>query len=224
MKEPNIKLELKQVERKFSTADGVVAAVDGVDLQICQGSFNVIRGASGCGKTTLLLMAGALMQPSGGTVEFAGTDPYLLSKDRRSGFRAENIGFVFQQFNLIPYLSVIENVMAATLSLPDGVGKEEYARTLLAKLNMETRLNHLPSKLSTGEQQRTALARAMINRPKLILADEPTGNLDPENGDIVLQTLKDFTQSGGMVLMVTHDRRAEDFADVVHKMEKGKFI
>jgi putative ABC transport system ATP-binding protein len=131
---------------------------------------------------------------------------------------------VFQQFNLIPYLSVIENVMAATLSLPAEAEREEYARTLLTKLNMKSRLNHLPAKLSTGEQQRTALARALINRPGLILADEPTGNLDPENGDIVLQTLKDFTESGGMVLMVTHDRRAEEFADVVHRMESGKFV
>jgi len=206
----------------FNTPEGELHAVDSVDLSMDAGQFMVIQGASGCGKTTLMLMAGALLKPTSGTVQLAGVNPYALSTDRRAGFRANYIGFVFQQFHLIPYLSVLDNVLAATLAAPDS-GAEVRARKLLVDLKMESRLQHVPAKLSTGEQQRTALARAMINRPTMIFADEPTGNLDPENGEIVLQTLKKFTESGGMVLMVTHDRHAASYGDVVKRMDGGKF-
>jgi ABC-type lipoprotein export system ATPase subunit len=224
--EKEIGLNLRGIEQVFRGRDGAVQAVGGVDLRLKPGDFTVVRGASGCGKTTLLLMAGALLRPTAGVVELAGQDVYSLSGEARAAFRARRIGFVFQQFYLIPYLSVLENVLAVELADSGGTGDElrNRALALLTDLQMGARLRHVPGELSTGEQQRTALARAMVGEPALILADEPTGNLDPENGDIVLSRLRKFADEGGMVLMVTHDERAERYAGSVIKMEEGRLL
>lgn len=219
-------LRLSGVTQVFDGRDGAVQAVDGVDLQLAAGDFTVVRGASGCGKTTLLLMAGGLLRPTAGEVTLAGQNLYALSGESRARFRASRIGFVFQQFYLIPYLSVLENVLAATLAVGGvpGDDRESRARELLDNLQLGARLGHVPAELSTGEQQRVALARALLNAPALILADEPTGNLDEKNGAIVLESLRSFAASGGMVLMVTHDARAERYASCVRQMVQGRLV
>jgi len=171
-----------------------------------------VRGASGSGKTTLLLTIGALQTPDAGKVNIDGTNPYILTPEARAHFRAENIGFVFQQFHLLPYLTVLENVLTANLVVKKTNAKEE-ALNLLQHLNLKHRLTHLPSELSVGERQRVALARAVLNRPKLLLADEPTGNLDAENSSVILDYFKKYAAKGNYVLMVSHDEQAAITAD-----------
>ena len=166
------------------------------------------------GATTLLLIAGALLAPDRGRVELDGIDPYELSSDKRASFRAGKIGFVFQQFQLIPYLSVIENIMLSRLVVPDQ-SAEGRAEELLKKFELEHRRRHLPSELSIGERQRTAMARALLHSPSLLLADEPTGNLDHENRQHVLDALRSFAESGHHVIMVTHSDEAAGQADRV---------
>jgi ABC-type lipoprotein export system ATPase subunit len=150
-----------------------------------------------------------------------GTDPYSLSPGGRNAFRAGNIGFVFQEFHLIPYLTVLENILAASLASPRPDAGER-ARELVARFNLQKRMGHTPSQLSTGECQRSAMARALLNEPKLLLADEPTGNLDSDNAETVLKGLREFAEEGGGVLLVTHDREAAAHADRVLHMRDGK--
>ncbi|MGH7201694.1 MAG: ABC transporter ATP-binding protein, partial [Planctomycetaceae bacterium] len=195
--------------------------VRNVSVSVNAGQFLAVQGPSGCGKTTLLLMAGGLLAPDAGTVLVGGTNPYELSPNRRATFRAEKIGFVFQQFHLVPYLSVFENVLAPSIAL-DRSNAPARAKELVAHFGLEHRLHHVPGQLSTGERQRTALARALLNEPKLLLADEPTGNLDPDNATIVLEHMKEFARSGGAVLLVTHDERAVGFADEIVRMRDGQ--
>ncbi len=204
-----------------------VQALSGVSLEVDAGQFIAIRGPSGCGKSTLLLTAGTLLAPDSGDVTIFGERPYNMSGDARATFRGLKLGFVFQQFHLVPYLSVIENVMAPTLATTQTTKSVDLhsARTraseLLGKFGLGDRIHHTPSKLSSGERQRCALARALLNQPKLLLADEPTGNLDPENAKIVLEAMRSFTDDGGAVLLVTHDDRAAAFADTHLWMNQG---
>lgn len=167
-------------------------------------------------------MAGALLKPDSGQVLVDGQDPYELNPDVRAEFRARTIGFVFQQFHLVPYLSVLDNVLAPGLAL-NASGAEAYDRglQLLERFGLSDRSQHVPAKLSTGERQRAAMARAMLNRPKLILADEPTGNLDHQNADAVLGHLAEFAADGGAVLLVTHDDRAVAHAKRVIHLQHG---
>ncbi len=201
-------MDVLRVESLVKSFDGrrkdTVTALGGVSLQIESGCFNVIQGASGSGKTTLLLGAGGLLQPDTGTVHVLGEDLYSMSSETRARFRAANIGFVFQQFHLIPYLTVLENVLAPTLAL-SGQAVRHRAAELLESFGMSHRLDHAPAELSTGERQRVALARALLNSPALLLADEPTGNLDEKNAAAVLQYLRAFATDGGAVLLATHD-------------------
>ena len=182
-----------------------------------------LHGPSGCGKSTLLLMAGALLSPDDGSVTILGQDPYALAPEERAVFRGKNIGFVFQQFHLIPYLNVLDNVLVGELA--DGkTDLTERANALLERFNLNHRLDHVPSALSTGEQQRVALARALLREPKLILADEPTGNLDAENSRVILDYLADFAKQGGAVLMATHDDRAREAAGRLLELSEGRVI
>ena len=214
-------LHIDNLSKSYSGPKGTVCAVDGVSLTIAAGEFVAVQGPSGCGKTTLVLAAGALLQPTRGQILLDGQDPYALSSERRAQFRAAHIGFVFQQFHLIPYLSVLENILAASLGVPAADAKER-ARQLIGHFGLQDRTHHVSADLSTGERQRTALARALLNRPRLLLADEPTGNLDEENGAVVLRYLAEFARDGGTVLLVTHDPRARDHAGRVVRMEGGK--
>ncbi len=198
-----------------------VAALDQVSLAVTAGQFKVVCGHSGSGKSTLLLSAGGLQKPDAGKVLVKGTDIYHLSPEKRARFRAETIGFVFQQFHLIPYLNILENVMTPALALAmDRSEVEQRAREMIEWLGLAHRLDHPPSELSIGERQRVALARALLNQPALLLADEPTGNLDEQNSEIVIQHLRDFAARGGAVLIATHDTRIE--ADEKLMLENGR--
>jgi len=199
---------------------GEVRAVGDVTFDLGAGEFVAVRGPSGCGKSTLLLAAGGLLRPSAGKVTLLGKDIYSLSNDARARLRASSIGFVFQQFHLLPYLTVLDNVLAASLAI-GGNGAKARANELLGRFNLTHRARHTPGELSTGERQRTALARALLNRPKLLLADEPTGNLDGENAGLVLDALQSFARDGGGVLLVTHDDRAAAAAQRVMRMKDG---
>lgn len=213
-------LELRNISKTYEGRGGTVRALDDVSLSVDTGEFAAVQGPSGCGKTTLLLIAGGLLSPDRGEVMFGGQNPYRLTPDGRAAFRAENVGFVFQQFHLVPYLTVFENVLTATIAL-DSTGAAERAREVIAHFGLEHRMNHVPAELSTGERQRTALARALLNRPKLLLADEPTGNLDRENAVIVLQHLAEFAREGA-VLLVTHDSHALEYATSVTEIRSGR--
>ena len=215
-------LDLKNVRKTYAGPGGPVIALDQVSLSLDTGQFLAIKGPSGCGKSTLLLTVGGLLRPDEGTVRIADTEPYALGADERAEFRARQIGFVFQQFHLVPYLSVLDNVLAPTLAVGSN-NSRDHARALLDRFGLNERSSHRPAELSIGERQRTALARALLNRPQLLLADEPTGNLDEENAQIVLRSLKEFAESGGGVLLVTHEQAALEFAGEVLSMRSGRF-
>ncbi len=204
-------IRIDGVTKLYASGDVTIKALDDISLIVEKGELVVVSGPSGCGKTTLLLAAGGLLHPEKGKVLIDGLDLYRMSPEQLAGFRAGHIGFVFQQYHLIPYLTVLENVTVPTLAhaSPDKAGK---AIQLIMELGLEERMHHVPGELSAGEKQRTALARALLNDPVVILADEITGNLDRENAAIVLDKLKAFTRNGGTVLLVTHDEKAFDYA------------
>jgi len=203
-------LVLENLTKTYRTRAGQVNALDGVSLRIERGEFVAVCGPSGSGKTTLLMMVAAMLRPSRGCVRFEEEDIYGMAAPARAKFRAHNIGFVFQMFHLVPYLNVLENVLVAGGAV--GAADKTLATELLQRLGLQRRIGHRPSELSAGEKQRTAIARALLNRPKLILADEPTGNLDPENARGVLAHLHDFQQAGGTVIVATHGATAGEFA------------
>ncbi len=213
-------VSLKKISKLYQTRRGIVKALDEVTLHVKEGEFAVIRGPSGSGKTTLLLSIGGMLRPSEGQIIADNSDIYSLNKQERARFRAEKIGFVFQMFHLVPYLNIIENVL-----LSSGVNSNRYGRTeageLLNRLNLSEREYHKPSELSTGERQRTAIARAMLKHPKIILADEPTGNLDPENTDEIIGYLAEYQRSGGTVIMVTHGLAVNQFASRIIHLKEG---
>jgi len=199
-------ITLSDISKSYRSARGTpVEVLKGMIVDVEPGEFVSVTGPSGCGKSTLLLIAGSLLQPDSGTVVIDGRDFTAMNSDDKAHQRAETIGFVFQRFHLLPYLTVRENIIAGGVALKTP-GEEvcQRAEELMETLGMAGRANHLPGELSVGEMQRTALARAFLNRPKVILADEPTGNLDPENAEIVLKALSGFAANGGAVLMVTH--------------------
>lgn len=200
-----------------------VVALGEVSLQVHAGEFLAVCGPSGCGKSTLLLTIGLLLRPDTGNLEIAGQNIAELSPSRQSSFRAQNVGFVFQDFHLIPYLNVLENVLVPTLAQPlsDASARAEM---LLEEMGLAARHDHLPSELSAGERQRTALVRALMLRPRLILADEPTGNLDRENADCVLNHLAHYSEAGGAVVMATHDEGAMMRAGRRVLMDKGRIV
>ncbi len=216
-------LRLDKIRKDYTSPDGTVQAVSDISLAIEGGDFVAVQGPSGCGKTTLLLVAGCLLQPSSGSVRLDDVDPYALSPNQRGTLRSRRIGFVFQQFHLIPYLSVRENILAPTVASPDP-NAEGRAGELIGHFKLDHRVNHLPAQLSTGERQRTALARALLNSPGIILADEPTGNLDDANAEIIFGYLKEFVTGGGAVLLVTHDPRAAGVAERTLQMDAGRLL
>ena len=216
-------VRVEGIGKSYRTGRHEVRALDEVTLEIGAGEFAAVQGPSGCGKTTLLLAVGALLQPDTGRVLVDGEDLYAMPLERRAQFRATTIGFVFQQFHLIPYLSVRDNVLAPTLALAAGDATTR-AEELLERFNLTERAAHTPAELSTGERQRVALARAMLHRPKVILADEPTGNLDERNAAGVLEALAGFAEEGGTVLLVTHDREAASRAARIIRLEAGRLV
>ena len=216
-------LKASDLSKVYATATKTVRALDGVSLEADKGEFVAVRGPSGCGKTTLLLVLGGLLGPDRGRVDLDGRDPYALAPEARARFRAEHVGFVFQQFHLVPYLTVLDNVLAPSLARPAGDAADR-ARELVERVGLTKRADHVPAELSTGERQRAALARALLNRPDVLLADEPTGNLDPDSGRAVLQHLRAFADEGGTVVLVTHDPRAAEFAHRILPMAEGRLV
>jgi putative ABC transport system ATP-binding protein len=215
-------LEITQASKAYKRKNqSPVQALDKVDLKAESGDFIAVLGPSGCGKSTLMLSAGGLLELDLGKVVVNGQDISDLSNSQKASFRAQNIAYVYQEFHLIPYLSVIDNVRIADLALSSG--SEERAKDILNKFGLGDREHHLPSELSVGEQQRVALSRAIYSGAKIILADEPTGNLDSENAETVLKALKDFSEQGGIVLMVTHDDRALAYAKKKLTMAAGQW-
>jgi putative ABC transport system ATP-binding protein len=214
-------IEVQNLTKTYDRQDGAVHALDDANLSVERGEFVVIRGPSGSGKSTLLLTIGGLIRPTRGKVIVEEKDLYALSSRDRARFRAERIGFVFQMFHLLPYLDVIENVLVPTIPRAEKPDRGK-AMELLEWLKMSSRVHHRPSQLSTGERQRVAIARALLNRPNLVLADEPTGNLDPDNAAQVLGYLGSFHEEGGTVLLVTHEKSAEEYSERVVLLENGR--
>ena len=218
-------LELDNVGKAYVNGTQQVRAVDGVSLSIDAGEFVAVRGPSGCGKTTVLLMAGGLLSPDQGRVALSGDDLYEMPADQRAAFRAAQVGFVFQQFHLVPYLSVQDNILVPSISgasQSDPTAVRQRAAELISQFGLEQRRDHVPAALSTGERQRAALARALLNQPRVLLADEPTGNLDRENSEIVMNHVREFAAAGGAVLLVSHDDQAIAFADRKVDLQDGR--
>jgi putative ABC transport system ATP-binding protein len=213
-------VELEKVTKVYRKGNDEIRALRGVDLQIGQGEFVVLCGPSGSGKTTLLMTMAGMLRPTTGEIRIEGNNLYQMRMRERAEFRAQNIGFVFQMFHLIAYLNVVENVLVAGGTGSRGEQRSR-AEKLLEKVGLAERGRHRPGELSAGEKQRAAIVRALFNRPKLILADEPTGNLDPDNAVAVLEHLSEFHRSGGTVVVATHGPTAERFADRVVYLRQG---
>jgi len=207
----------QQVSKSFRQGRRSIPVIESLDLTIAEKECVVIRGASGAGKTTLLLTLGAMMKPDEGVVQLGERDIYQLSEAQRAQVRNQTIGFVFQTFHLIPYLTVLQNV-----SLAVAESSQAAAREVIDRLGLTHRIDHLPRSLSAGEQQRTAIARATVNGPQIILADEPTGNLDEENSQAVYAALDDVRQAGSSLVIVTHGSAALSIADRVLTLDAGR--
>jgi putative ABC transport system ATP-binding protein len=217
-------VETKNVTRTYGMNGVAVEAVRGIDLQVQAGEFVAIVGPSGSGKSSLLHLIGAMDRPSGGEVFFHGKPLSKMNDGARTDLRAKEIGFIFQTFNLLPMLNVYENVEVVMRF--GGFGRRDRSRRteeLLRTVGLADRVRHLPSRLSGGERQRVAVARALANRPALVLADEPTGNLDSATGTGILELLRDIcTTHRQTVIMVTHDFRAASYADRVLVLRDGR--
>jgi putative ABC transport system ATP-binding protein len=217
-------IELRNVTKTYparqDTDSSTVRAVDSVSLSVSRGEWVAIMGPSGSGKSTLVNLLGCLDRPDSGDIILEGQDLARLSGSQLTRFRAEKIGFIFQQFHLIPYLTALENVMLAQYfhSMTD----ETEALAALTRVGLADRASHLPSQLSGGEQQRVCIARALINDPQIVLADEPTGNLDAQNEEIVLRILEDLHTQGRTIIMVTHDPVVSRMADRRIELHHGK--
>ena len=218
-------VRLQGVGKVFETEEVMTHALANVDLEIHKGEFLSIAGPSGCGKTTLLSILGLLDSPSSGTYTIDGTPVHQLGAAARARIRRERIGFIFQSFNLIGDLSVYENV-ELPLTYRGMRAAERKDRTLkaLERVGMAHRAKHLPSQLSGGQQQRVAVARALVGEPSILLADEPTGNLDSRNGEAVMELLRDLHRAGSTICMVTHDNRFSRHAERTVHLFDGRVV
>ena len=215
-------IALQTVTKQFQLRSKAVTALAGVSLEIAKGEFVAIIGPSGSGKSTLLYLLGGMLSPTEGKVRFGHDSLYDLTSDERSAIRKNKIGFVFQTFNLVPYLTALENVQVPLVLA--GLGEEEQKRRaemLLGRVGLSDRLDHKPRELSVGQQQRVALARMLANDPALILADEPTGNLDPETSAGIMDFLGQLNDEGRTIVMVTHDLRLAGRAKRVLRLVNG---
>ncbi len=222
-------LETQGLEMLYPLGKLKVHALRGVDLSVWEGEFVSIMGPSGCGKSSLLHVVGGLLTPTSGRVLVSGEDLARLSDGARTDLRRRKIGFVFQRFNLFSTLSVEGNLKLAERIYGNGTVLDSQHRVrrreILQVLGLETKLRHKPSELSGGEQQRVAIARAIINQPAILLADEPTGNLDSENSEHVLQLLKDLNRTFGQtVVMITHNPEAAAISDRILHMKDGRIV
>jgi putative ABC transport system ATP-binding protein len=213
-------IEIHNVSKFYPRPEGRVTALNDIRLTVNSGELVTFQGPSGSGKSTLLLTIGGLLAPDQGEIRIDGQNLFAFNSENRARFRSTNIGFVFQQFYLVPYLDVLENVLAPTLAAPSQ-NSLPRAEALLEEMNLAHRKHHTPAELSTGEKQRTALARALINDPGVILADEPTGNLDAENAEIVMNGLAQYARRGKTVLLATHDFRGKVQPEKLFRIKDG---
>lgn len=217
--------KLSNIRRTYKVGSELVHAMDGVDLEIEDREFIAVIGSSGSGKSTLMHTLGFMDSPSSGEMIFEGNDVSNISRGQRAVLRASRIGFVFQAFNLLPRLSVIDNVLLPlTYSRKKVEDKQGLGMHALTRVGMEHRHSHTPNQLSGGERQRVAIARALINEPRLILADEPTGNLDSKNRGRIMELFGSLMDEGITLAMVTHDQEVADFARRRIRMQDGKII
>jgi len=218
-------LVMQSVTKAYAHRGKTIKALDNVSLEIDRGDFVSIVGPSGSGKSTFLLMFGGMLSPASGTVLIDGQSLYDLSPERRATVRREKIGFVFQTFNLVPYLTALENVQIPLfLARLSDAEQKQRAVALLERIGLGDRLDHKPSELSVGQQQRVALARMLANDPPIILADEPTGNLDPETSQAILDFLQEVNKEGRTIVMVTHDMRAAGTAQRTLRLVDGSIV
>ena len=218
-------LEMRALSRTYRTDTIETTALDAIDLDIADGEFVAVMGPSGCGKSTLLNLMGMLDSPSGGSYVFNGTEVAGLGENKLAEFRKANIGFIFQSFNLVDELSVRENVELALLyhDVP-AAERKRRTDTVMDRVGIAHRARHRPSQLSGGQQQRVAVARALVAEPKLILADEPTGNLDTNHGEEVMRMLQQLNAEGSTIVMVTHSPAHADYASRVVNMLDGRIL
>lgn len=218
-------IELKNIEKTFQLGDQTVHALDGVDLAIRKGEYVSVMGPSGSGKSTLLNMLGLLDKPDRGSYKLAGVETTSLNEEQRAKYRRDHIGFVFQSFHLIPRLSAQENIELPLLL--EGIAPRErarLAREAMDSLGLTERAHHLSNQLSGGQRQRVAIARAIVMRPSLLLADEPTGNLDSRSGADVMHLLEELNQSGITLIVVTHDAALGARAQRIINMVDGRMV
>jgi ABC-type lipoprotein export system ATPase subunit len=218
-------IKIQSLEKSYF-GDGVVTKVlDHVNLDFKREDFTTIVGPSGSGKSTLLNMIGTLDTPTNGKVFYDDEDIFTIKNNKLADFRFENVGFVFQQFQLLPTLTAIENIMAPLFSRKTTYSKQERAEELLELFGLSDKKNSLPSQLSGGQQQRVAIARALVNSPKWILADEPTGNLDRKNGEIIFEILQKLNKEQGCgIILITHDENLAESADRTIYLTDGKVV
>lgn len=218
-------IKLHNLSKVYRTSDVETTALDAINVEIENGEFVAVMGPSGCGKSTMLNILGMLDSPDSGSYSFLGKDISKHSERELAGLRKQNIGFIFQSFNLIDELTVAENVALPLLYQKTPVAERDKAvQEVLERVKIAHRADHRPQQLSGGQQQRVAVARAVINQPKLILADEPTGNLDTTNGEEVLNLLGELNTEGTTIVMVTHDSSHADHASRVINMLDGRVL
>jgi putative ABC transport system ATP-binding protein len=211
-----------QVAKEFGNGDGKVTAVRSIDLSIEQGEFISIMGESGAGKSTLLSMLGGLLSPTRGHINIGGIDIYSLKRDKLADFRREFMGFIFQSFQLVPYLNVLENVqLPLAVTHHSEAAKKSLALSALERVGLKDKAHRLPNQISGGEQERVAIARAVVNEPPILFADEPTGNLDSRNSAEVMNLLKKLNSEGQTIVMVTHSRLNAEYADRIVEVADG---
>jgi putative ABC transport system ATP-binding protein len=215
-------IQVRNVVKEFGHSDGMVTAVSGINLDVGNGEFISIMGESGAGKSTLLSMMGGLLSPTRGTILIGDVDIYALSKDKLADFRREFMGFIFQSFQLVPYLNVLENVqLPLAVTHHSERNKQSLASAALERVGLEDKARRLPNQLSGGEQERVAIARAVVNEPPILFADEPTGNLDSRNSREVMNLLKMLNSEGQTIVMVTHSKTNAEFADRIIEVSDG---
>lgn len=225
MTDPETVFQLTGIRRTYKVGSELVHALDGVDLQIKDREFIAVIGTSGSGKSTLMHTLGFMDSPTEGQMAFEGRDVSNIGRGTRAALRATRIGFVFQSFNLLPKLNVLENVLLPlTYSRQKVADKKALAMSVLERVSMEHRATHRPNQLSGGERQRVAIARSLINSPRLILADEPTGNLDTKNRGRILELFASLLDEGITLALVTHDVEVAEYAQRRIRMQDGKIV
>ncbi len=218
-------IRAENLKKSYGSGDSVVNAVRGIDFMIDQGGFVAVMGESGSGKSTLLSMMGALNTPTRGAYFVDDIDVYSLTLDQRADFRREYLGFVFQNFNLIPYLTLAENVMLPLATVGKSKrSKREMAHEALSRVGLGDKVNRLPGQISGGEQERVAVARAIVNNPPVLLADEPTGNLDSKTSAEIMSLLKQLNREGMTIVMVTHSDQSAGSARCIIKIADGALL